>query len=310
MRNKNNKYLFAFLPLVFALFFPTFAKAQSTEQNFPTPITEKIISGKIAARDIGDSRLTTYFYTFNGEQGDIILNIQTINFNGDIDVYEAETLRPLNKIRIFADFSADEISRTIYLRKSDKLLLRIEGRSPNDDAATFKIRFDGSFLPSNEEAIDESLTPKVTKKVETETEVNSVGTIISVKPKATPTPKVEVAKVEKLKIKTPKIKIPNIEVPRDVNPKVKKPKVVSEPKVNKPVKLKKVEKEKIAIKNLPEVATIEKRLIVLFADGTKYEKSMKDILKFSIERETLTIITKSGSISRYLISDVLKISIE
>lgn len=305
MRNKNNKYLFAFLPVVFALFFSSFTKAQSTEQNFPTPITEKLISGKIAARDIGDSRLTTYFYTFNGEQGDIFLNIQTVNFNGDIDVYEAETLRPLNKTRVFADFSADEIFRTIYLRKSEKLLLRIEGRSPNDDTASFKIRFDGSFLASKELAIDESLTPKVTKKVDTETEVNSVGTIISVKPKATPTPKIEVAKIEKSKIKLPKIEVSKVTIP-----KIKKPKVVSEPKVQKPEKPKKVEKEKIVTKKLPEVATIEKRLVVLFADGTKYEKSMKDILKFSIERETLTIITKTGTISRYSISDVLKISIE
>jgi hypothetical protein len=291
-----------------------FVNAQSTEQNFPTPITQNELTSKISARDIGDSRLTTYYFTFNGNQGDIFISVKANNLNGDLDIFEAETLRPISKIRLFADFSADEITRSIYLRKSEKLLLRIEGRTPNDDPATFTIQFTGNFVASSESAIDESAIPKVVKKTEGETEVNSVGTIIAVKPKETtePNPRVEIAKATKPKkpskrktVEVPKIEIPKIEIPKITIPKIKKPKVeVTKPKTQKP------KKEKIETVKPPVVDKPSKTLIVTFQDGTSFQKPMSEILKFSIERETLTIISKTGEIKRYSISDVVKLAIE
>ena len=65
-------------------------KAQSTNQNFPTAVTSNEISGKINARDLGDARLTSYFYVFNGKSGRIFINVVTKNFDGDIDVFTAE----------------------------------------------------------------------------------------------------------------------------------------------------------------------------------------------------------------------------
>ncbi|HEX3102239.1 MAG TPA: hypothetical protein VHQ01_10620, partial [Pyrinomonadaceae bacterium] len=56
-------------------------KAQSSDQNFPTPITSTELTGTIKARDIGDSRLTTYFFAFDGEQGDIFINVVTKNLS-------------------------------------------------------------------------------------------------------------------------------------------------------------------------------------------------------------------------------------
>ena len=106
--------------------------------------TNEII-GTIKARDIGDPRLTSYFYTFNGAQGDIFINVVTKNFNGDIDVFTVEGLKSLTKIVVYADSPDSETGRLIYLRKPEKLLLRVEGRSPNDDPATFRIKFAGSF---------------------------------------------------------------------------------------------------------------------------------------------------------------------
>jgi hypothetical protein len=293
--------------LLLVVFIP--AIAQSSEQNFPTPITQNEIAANIPARDIGDSRLTTYFFTFNGSQGDIFLKVKANNLNGDIDVFEAETLRPISKIRLFADFSADEIVRSIYLRKSEKLLLRIEGRTPNDDLATVKIQFTGSFVASSETAIDESGIPKVDKKNEGETEVNSVGTIIVVKPKeiSKEIPNVEVAKVIKPKKsgKAKKVEIPNVEIPKVITPKVKKPKIESpKPKVQKSKK-EKIEAVKPIVTEKPS-----KTLIVTFQDGTGFQKSLSEILKFSVERETLTIISKTGEIKRYSISDVAKLAIE
>ncbi len=178
-------------------------KAQSTNQNYPTPIMTNEISGKIPARDIGDARLTSYFYIFNGNQGDIFINVQTSNFNGDVDVFTADNLRPLTKITIYADVSENETGRVVYLRKPEKLVLRIEGRSPNDDAATFKIKFAGSFAAiTNVAETDAPDAPKVKTENQTDVRVNSVGTIIEVKPKPTPTPKETIAKTEPKKTDT------------------------------------------------------------------------------------------------------------
>jgi hypothetical protein len=89
------------------------ANAQSTNQSYPTAITSNEISGRIAARDIGDARLTGYFYAFNGGQGDIFINIQTSNFNGDIDIFTAGSLKPLTKITIYADDTGSETGRVM-----------------------------------------------------------------------------------------------------------------------------------------------------------------------------------------------------
>lgn len=191
----------SFAAILCALFvfcvFVVSIKAQSTNQNFPTPITSNEIAGKIPARDVGDARLTNYFYVFNGKQGDIFINVVTSNFNGDLDVFTAENLKPLTKITVYADDAEKETGRVIYLRQPEKLILRIEGRSPNDDAAVFRIKFAGSFEPfplTTENSAPEM--PEVKTENQTDVRVNSVGTIIEIKPKATPKPKDTIAKNE------------------------------------------------------------------------------------------------------------------
>ena len=203
---KNYELRLAKILYIFCLFgsLITTANAQSTNQSSPTPITANEISGRIPARDLGDSRLTVYFYTFDGKQGDVFINVVTTNFNGDIDVFTADNLRPLTKITVYADSPNNETGRVVYLRQPVKLILRIEGRTPNDDAATFQMKFAGSFAPSTAVA-ETDATPEVKSNNETDVLVNSVGTIIEVKPKPTPIPKAVVAKVEKpLKAKKPK----------------------------------------------------------------------------------------------------------
>src|SRR5881394_3704984 len=79
------------------------AAAQSIDQNFPTPITSSEVNVLIRPRDMGDSRLTTYFYAFDGAQGDIFINVVSRNFTGDIDVFTVEGLQPLTKIVFYAD---------------------------------------------------------------------------------------------------------------------------------------------------------------------------------------------------------------
>jgi hypothetical protein len=119
---------------------------QSTDARFPTPISANEISDSIAARDIGDSRLTDYFYTFNGLPGDLLVSLESKNLNGDLDVFTAGELRPLLKITFYAD-GTTTTSKNIYLRKRESLILRIEARTPNDDPGTYRIRFTGSFEP-------------------------------------------------------------------------------------------------------------------------------------------------------------------
>jgi len=119
---------------------------QSTTQDFPTPVLTNEISGTIKPRTIGDSRLTTHYYTFNGEQGDVFINLVTRNLTGDIDVFTVSGLRPVTKIAVYADYGENETGRAVYLRKHEKLILRVQGRTPNDEEATYRIKFAGSFV--------------------------------------------------------------------------------------------------------------------------------------------------------------------
>ncbi len=177
------------LSIVLSLVAIEAAVGQSTNQTFPTPITSNEISGTIKARDIGDARLTSYYFQFDGEQGDLFINVVARNFTGDIDVFTQNGLRPLSKIVVYADFGESETGRVIYLRKPEKMILRVQGRTPGDDPATFRIKFAGSFLASTQsEPGAEPTLPTVTARNESGVRVNSVGTIVEIIPKATPTP--------------------------------------------------------------------------------------------------------------------------
>ena len=159
--------------------------SQSTEQNNPTPITSNVLSGQIKARDIGDSRLTTYYFVFNGNRGDVFINVVTSNFNGDIDIFTVDALKPKTKITVYADSADNETGRVIYMRKPELLLMRIQGRTPNDDPANYQIKFAGSFGPASAIASNsDSELPTVDVKSEGTVRVNSVGTIIEEPAKA------------------------------------------------------------------------------------------------------------------------------
>lgn len=167
--------------------------AQSTDQNLPTPVTTNEIRGVIRARDVGDPRLTTYFFVLDGARGDVFINVVTANLDGDIDIYTLEGLRPRTKIPLFADNPQNETGRVIYLRRSEKLLLRIQGRTPNDDPATYQLKFAGSFRPIAGAAKppEDTLAAKVPDE-EGAVRVNSVGTILG--PVKKPEPKAPVKK--------------------------------------------------------------------------------------------------------------------
>lgn len=323
--------------------------AQSTNQSFPTAVTTNEINGSIKARDVGDARLTTYFYAFNGNQGDVFINVVTKNFDGDIDVFTADNLRPLTKIVVYSDSSDNETGRVIYLRQATKMILRIQGRSPNNEAAEFRIKFAGSFQPLLDTAnVEEPKLPEIKPDENSGIRVNSVGTIIEVKPKPTPQPveKTEEKEIPKEEVKTdesetvakqddevekteektddkekseteksqtkPEVVVTDNlpkteeketpeEKPETKTAKVKTPKTVK-PKTKTAKKNDETPKEPNPLENI--------RLIVLFKDGTKIERPMSEVLKVSVDKGILTIINKDGSIGRYSILDVAKMTIE
>jgi hypothetical protein len=349
MKNKqfkiqNVRFVFCILLFACGIFS---VNAQSTNQDFPTPITGSEINGKIPARDVGDARLTNYFYAFNGNQGDVFINVTATNLNGDIDVFTVGSLRPLTKISLYAGENATETGRVIYLRKPEKLILRIEGRSPNDNPATFRIKFAGSFVPleGSAETIEPKL-PEIKPDENNNVRVNSVGTIIEIKPKPTPTPKATTAKVEREEKRESEVKEEEKsedekaaketsakvvvteetpeekeETPAKTPPRRKTPPASGTSKTKTPAN---VTRTKTPPKTVPPKTTktetpketppnplADVRLIVLFKDGTKIERPMSEVLRVNVDNKgMLTIVTKDGKIERHSILDVAKMTIE
>jgi hypothetical protein len=122
------------------------AQAQSTDITAPVPVRTNEVTSTIAARDLGDARLTDHFYAFTGTPGDLLITVDSHNMNGDVDVFTASGLRPLLKFTIYEGASAP-ITKSIYLRQRLELILRVEARTPNDDDAVYRIHFGGAFEP-------------------------------------------------------------------------------------------------------------------------------------------------------------------
>ena len=336
--------------------------AQSSDQAFPTAVTENQLTGQIKARDIGDARLTTYYFTFNGTQGDIFINLVTKNLSGSIDVFTADGMRPLTKILVYADLSASETGRVLYLRKPEKLILRVEGRTPNDDPAEFQVKFAGGF----EAAIprtDEPPVPKVGELPANESgvRVNSVGTIIAVIPKPTPSPRAERPDSDKSDAANEKVESSEEKVAERVSkpeenkteeksdeetPVTKKtppanrtarnnrstlarpPRTSQKPAKSdtrsdqsktretetaveeKPAKSRAKAEEKVGKPAPPPNPLANVNLVIMFKDGTKVQRPMTEVLRFTADQTTLTIINKNGRIAKFSILEVASVTIQ
>lgn len=181
------------------LFSAAVSLAQSTDINFPSPVGTNEIVGSIAARDLGDSRRTDHFYAFVGNPGDVLITVRSNNLNGDVDVFTSGSLRPLLKFTLYAE-STSPITKSVYLRRRQDLVLRVEARSPNDDEGIYHIRLGGSFEPITGEALlaaNEGANPEITVPAETPRDkntrrVSSVGARLP-EPPAPPVEEVAVA---------------------------------------------------------------------------------------------------------------------
>jgi hypothetical protein len=389
MRNTTSiifaRVVFWTIGIAFTLTFGAFrGSAQSNDLSYPTAITENQITGQIKARDIGDPRSTTYYFMFNGRQGDLFVNIVTKNLNGSVDIFAVDGMRPFANILVYADILQSETGRVLYLRKPEKLILRIQGRSPNDDPADFQIKFAGGFEAAVPTA-DEPPVPKVAELTENNSgiRVNSVGTIIAQKPKPKPTPKAaiaETAKIDERPEPTPapeatQSKVETVEKPvvEDAVPVQEKVAEATElPETKEPAPIKSTankrsprnsnkpsnppnENSTVSTKKPTETAVADDseknaetpttnpvsktgrkppkvvvtdttakssdtepkpnplanvNLVILFKDGTKVQRPMTEVLRFTADQTTLTVVSTNGRIAKFSILEVSSVTIQ
>jgi len=301
-------------------------RAQSTDINFPTPLTMGVVSGIVNARAIGDARETTYYFAFEGDQGDVFLNVSTKNFAGSIDVFSADTVRTFTRIPIFADSSVAETGRIIYLRKKERMLLRVQGRSPDDNPATFQVKFAGSFVAINNPKEDATAVPKIsddsaallrgapiTRRVEEPISSPPVIDEVVVSEKkedATATPESTKAEPPAATTASPR------NTPRRRRTGTK-PSVV----VTDPVKAQSETARKSAPRRLPPARTTPARelnpdplanvrLVIVLKNGEVLERPLPEVLRFTVDKGVLVVIGKDGTIRRYPMIDVAKVTIE
>ncbi|HLE64241.1 MAG TPA: hypothetical protein VI750_13915 [Pyrinomonadaceae bacterium] len=199
-------------------------QAQSLDARSPSPVRTNEVVGRIGARDIGDARLTDHFYSLTGAPGDLLITIETRNLNGDIDIFTAGALRPVLKFALYAEVTAP-VTKSIYLRQREDLILRIEARSPNDDAGTYHLRFGGSFEPvaamaENDEASPGEETAIALPATRKGKRVSSVGARIE----AAVPPPLEVAEAPMPEPSPSALVDPHPEAARPVEPATAEPK--------------------------------------------------------------------------------------
>ncbi len=144
--------------VLLAACFAATAFAQSIEPDSPTPVSTSEVSGRIAARDVGDARLTRYFYILSAAPGDLLVTVESSNLNGDVDLFTAGTLRPLAKVSMYASESETKATKSIFLKQRQQIVLRVEARSANDNDGVYRIRFEGSFEPLPDAALASGTT--------------------------------------------------------------------------------------------------------------------------------------------------------
>ena len=315
------------LTVVLLLLTATSALAQSIDPNAPSPVRSNSVTGSIAARDVGDARVTDHYFAFTGTPGDVLITVQSTNLNGDIDVFTAGSLRPLLKITVYAEIRTP-VTKSIYLRRRENLVLRIEARSPNDDEGTYRLFFGGSFEPiAGGPEIAEAETPATetpAPRTPGSRRVSSVGARIEEPPppvtettseptteaRAEPTP--EAKPVEAPTPETKKAP-PVAEYKRPVpqrntrtgRPVGRRP-ARTPPPAPETATTAEEEKPKPAAEPEPELGP---RLVIETNDGTLINRSMSTVRRVTVENGQVVIVNRDGTINRLLLANVVRMSI-
>jgi len=335
--------------LMATLFFATAlsereARAQSTDADVASPVRANTINGQIAALDVGDARSTRHFYRFSGRQGDLIITVESENLNGGVDLFAANGLRPLTQFVLFAaGQTPSRATKSVYLRQPEELVLRVEARSPNDDAGNYRIKFDGAFEvaqggatdgeSSSELAADSSTTQPGSRSGNTR-RVTSVGgrvapdetarreeAVATKAPDATPTtpPSSEIP---------PPTEEPAPAAPAPVARRGTAPqrgrrrpssRRTAPPRRSTTTRRGSAPSTARTTTPTPRTATPDAppaqpvtspRLIIETRDGARIERSMSGVRRVTVDNNQLVIILNNGKVERQAMTNVLRFSIE
>ena len=338
----NNNVICLCALLAVLLLSATSLCAQSLDQNAPAPVRTNSVTGRIAARDLGDARLTDHYYAFTGTPGDLLITVQSQNLNGDIDVFTAGTLRPLLKLTLYAE-SSSPVTKGIYLRRREDLILRVEARSPNDDEGTYRLFFGGSFEPIvGGPDITETETPTLpttettasgrkTKRVssvgariaEPEPPVTEVAAAPTPEPTPGPTPEASPEKkpaeppksAEEKPAETTETVRPAPRTTRGRRPPARRTTPRNTETARTPVERPTTEAGSEA---KPETTPEPKpepppetgpRLVIETNDGTLINRPMSSVKRVTVERGQVVVVGTDGKIDRFLLANVVRVSI-
>lgn len=337
------------LPILLCAFNES-ARAQSADQSLPTPVLSIDINGRISPRDLGDARLTRHFYAFEGNPGDLLITMDSKNLNGDIDIFTAVTFRPLMKTSIYASTQMPlGVTKGIYLRAHQILILRVEARSPNDEEGTYHVRFGGSFAPFSGGIPVAEITESESESDSTRgtNRLSSVGAtiaqpVVETPPAAAETkpdenaaekPAEETAAAKKPASKAkptrstarntrrrtpppakPKPAKSDTEAATSSETKTEETKA-GEPKTEAGTGEEKsaadpAKSETPAKSSTQEMPLTGAHLIIESKDGTKIDRPMSTIRRVVVEGSMIVVVLKTGKIERIPMSTVARMAIE
>jgi hypothetical protein len=316
------------------------ARAQSTNVDQPTPVTANRVSGEIIARDIGDSRLTRHFYVLTGTPGDLVMTVESRNLNGDVDLFQAGTLRPLAKVSIYAGELSTSTSKSIYLRQRETIILRVEARTPNDDKGDYRISFSGGFeamaapavQPETDSTAEQSATTaprdRGTKRV------SSVGARIDepVEPAKTVQPETSTEGVAgsgssaNNRAATDKAETTAVPAPVTTNRRASRPPATSGNRRRRgrvtPTRPPETSAQRTgtepettgepppAVVTQPLGIEAGAKLVIETRDGMRVERFMNTVRRVTVENGQIVVVGRDGKITRHPMTNVTRMAIE
>jgi hypothetical protein len=290
--------------------------AQSTDMEYPTLVRSNELSGTIVPRDLGDPRLTRYFYSFTGTPGDLIVAVESKNLEGDVDVFTASTLRPLAKVSMYASGTTSNGSKTIYLKTREPLILRVEARTPNDDEGSFRVRFDGAFEPISSDVPDREPVVPTVSSASNGRRVTATGARIDEPQPAAATTQPEIETPTTPKTETPApaetttARATTPAPPRPRTPRTRRTRTPI-PRTTRTRPSPTARRTPTPVEPAPAVEPASgPRLIIEMRDGMRVERYMTTVRRVTVENGQIVVITKDGKVDRQPMSNVLRMAIE
>lgn len=307
------------------------ALAQSSDAAAPTPVRTDEIDGSIAPREPGDARLTRHFYLLRGLPGELEITVESAGLEGDVDLYIADGLRPLVKIPLYVASGATRVSKTVFLRREERLILRVEARATGDVTGTYRIRFGGTFAPElNAPDVAETplpVAPPPAGELRTATGARIAGapaerSAEKATEEKTKTATKEVAEKGEVKNEAPS-------APSDE----RSPRTAARNEGESAPSTARAEnaaRETVARRGsrsaprrgvvrrtsparpvpVPPAPLASGRLVLELRDGTRVEREMRAVRRFIVDQNQIVIVGNDGRVERLPLADIVRIAVE